>query len=906
MEPHFVGGDEHETASPTTEPSPGAGIPSELEASPIPPLLLLLAPPLLLPLPPPLLLPLLPPLPPLLPPEPLPLELPVPASPPLVLNADPPHAATTTSAAPLGGIQATRRIPHHTAPPRQVPRPCSREQSGNMPSVKTKTLALLLTLIAIFVVPSCGSKSSQGPAPVGTVSDDPVWGPAATICPSAAANPSAPPLLGTDCDPLDPTYCGLPFPSNVYLVKDPTGKNPSGMSVRFGANTLPPLYSETPPKPVDPSLFYGRDGYSALQAAEAHFPGAVAVGNSPASTLPDANHIATSVDATKSPTILLETTSGKLMPHFSEIDVQPKDPTERSLLVHPVIRLKDETRYIVAIRNVQDGSGNTLPPSPFFKALLDQYNGNANPCSPSMVALRQSQYTDIFAKLKAAGVDLASLQMAWDYTTASSDSNTQDLVFMRDDALKNYPNGFKFSVYKATVNPSTLPSSSPWYDDDEVWIRIDATITLPLYLNFSQPFDPSKPTILPQINRGPDGKPKQNGEFDFPIVIHVPISAQPSKNPAAKSFGLVQNGHGLLGDRFEGSGAEGTPPPRNFLTHLGNVYHYVTFAVNLMGFATDVDITGVNVVDDKPLVEEGLSGDPKAILALFQRQVQGHLNQLLAMRFMIQNLAQLVADPKIAPTGLSAGIVDPAQAFWRGDSQGGIMGGVYMAASTDVKRGLLGETGVPYNLLLERSQDWKEYALELNGNYNAGQSQQMALQLFQMWWDTSEPSGYAAHITSNPLPCPSCPGGVTPVKQALLYDGLGDCQVTAWAAHVLARTIGAKQLSPVAREIYGVTDAASIPAPGSGIVEWSFGLPPAPLTDTGPALACCGSNNDPHDKISMLQPAYDQLDHFYRTGNIEPYCNDVCSCYEAPMYKDESNCSILPKPDWTPSTCPGP
>src|SRR6185503_1228679 len=47
------------------------------------------------------------------------------------------------------------------------------------------------------------------------------------------------PLLGSDCDPIVPTHCALPFPSDVYLVADPTGRNPSGKSVRFGATTLP-------------------------------------------------------------------------------------------------------------------------------------------------------------------------------------------------------------------------------------------------------------------------------------------------------------------------------------------------------------------------------------------------------------------------------------------------------------------------------------------------------------------------------------------------------------------------------------------------------------------------------------------------------------------------------------------
>jgi hypothetical protein len=768
--------------------------------------------------------------------------------------------------------------------------------------VKNKAFAACLTIAAVVAVPACSSKSKSA----ATVTDDPVWGPAAVICPTGAPDPSAPALLGTDCDPLDPTYCGLPFPSNVYLstLSTPPWSNPSGMSVTFGATTLPQLFGS---QQIDPSLWTNRDGFSTLQAAVAHFPNAVSVGTTPQSTLPDLGHIANSTDPANSPTLLLEATSGSLMAHMSEVDVNAKDPTTDALLIRPQVRLKDQTRYIVAIRNVQDGSGNTIPPPPFFKALLDQYNGNSNPCSPAMAALRKSQYADIFSKLQAAGVDLPSLQMAWDYTTSSSDSSTQDLVFMRDDALKNYPSGFKFNVYKATVNPST--AMSPWNDDDEVWIRIDATMTLPLYLNFAQPYDPKSPNMIPQVNRGSDGKPLQNGEFDFPIVIHVPMSAQPSMNPP-KNFGLVQNGHGLLGDRFEGSGAEGTPPPRNFLTHLGNVYHYVTFATNLMGFASDVDVTQMIPEDDTPLVEAGLSGDPKYILALFQRQEQGHLNQLLAMRFMKQNFTQLVADPLVSAAsggGLDPTILDPTLAFYRGDSQGGIMGGVYMALSPDISRGLLGETGMPYDFLLQRSEDWSNsspsYALLFNGPYQDGRAQQIVLGLFQMWWDTTEPTGYDAHITSNPLPCASCAGGTTPVKNVLLYDGIGDCQVTSYSAHIVARTVGAQQLSPVAREIYGITDAPSITAPGSGIVEWSFGLPAVPLTNSGPQAACCGSGNDPHDKISLLQPAYDQLDHFYRTGDITPYCMNICSCYEAPMYPQQSNCSVLDTPNWMGTAC---
>ena len=45
------------------------------------------------------------------------------------------------------------------------------------------------------------------------------------------------PLLEGDCDPIVPTRCGLPFPSNVYLVDD--AKTATGKRVQFGATTLP-------------------------------------------------------------------------------------------------------------------------------------------------------------------------------------------------------------------------------------------------------------------------------------------------------------------------------------------------------------------------------------------------------------------------------------------------------------------------------------------------------------------------------------------------------------------------------------------------------------------------------------------------------------------------------------------
>ena len=53
--------------------------------------------------------------------------------------------------------------------------------------------------------------------------------------PQVNSVPDAGPLLEADCDPIG-NHCGFPFPSNVYLRDDPSGKNKSGKRIQFGAD----------------------------------------------------------------------------------------------------------------------------------------------------------------------------------------------------------------------------------------------------------------------------------------------------------------------------------------------------------------------------------------------------------------------------------------------------------------------------------------------------------------------------------------------------------------------------------------------------------------------------------------------------------------------------------------------
>src|SRR5690606_33345701 len=151
---------------------------------------------------------------------------------------------------------------------------------------------------------------------------------------------------------------------------------------------------------------------------------------------------------------------------------------------------------------------------------------------------------------------------------------------------------------------------------------------------------------------------------------------------------------------------------------------------------------------------------------VIERQHQGMINSLLAMRMM---KGRFVDDPNVAVNGQS--LIDPEQAFYRGDSQRGIMGGTYMALSTDVERGVVGEPGMPYNLLLNRAKPFVPFFVLRQSQFPAMLDVQLVLGLVQMMWDRAEPNGYFPYVTDNTLPG-------TPSHQVLMHVAIGDQQVT--------------------------------------------------------------------------------------------------------------------------------
>jgi hypothetical protein len=655
-------------------------------------------------------------------------------------------------------------------------------------------------LLAAGALTAACSSSEGGPTPVPLLPD------ASTCAPDVAVD--VPPLLGGDCDPMVPAQCGFPFPSNVYLVDDPY--TATGKRVAFGRTTLP---GYSPATHLEPLWWKDNDGFSPGQNILTHLPNASITG------LPTQDDLDTSLGV-DSPTVLLDADTGERIPHFAEVDQALVDEAneDRAFIIRPVVRLKDSARYLVAIRHVVDRDGKPIPAPATFAALRD----GTDSCEPS-VGRRRALYADILDRLAKAGVAKDDLQMAWDFSTASKQANTGRMIRMRDDALGKVGNkGPDYTIDPATTEENPNP---------HIRRRLHVKMKVPSYMN--QPGPGARMVVDAQ------GMPIQSGFAEYEVVVHIPNAATKG-TPGA----LLQNGHGLLGYKEEGQDG--------YLAELADKWNYVAFAVDLIGMAHE----------DYPSLAASAVEDLEPFVGAVDRQHQGVINSLLAMRLMKGGLA---SDPATIIDGHPT--IDPTLAFYRGDSQGGIFGTTYMSVTTDVTRGLLGEPGLPYSLLLNRSADFGPYLVLLRGAFRTGRNMAQVLGLLQMIWDRTEPNGYVPYLAGGDFP------GKTPEHTVLLHVAIGDHQVTPLGAHIIARTVGAQNLAPVNRHVWGVPESAG-PIMGSAMVEWDFGNKPSPTTNVPPGD---DYGPDPHDEVRKLPEAMDQTNAFFRTGMVTPFCSGACN-----------------------------
>jgi hypothetical protein len=152
-----------------------------------------------------------------------------------------------------------------------------------------------------------------------------------------------------------------------------------------------------------------------------------------------------------------------------------------------------------------------------------------------------------------------------------------------------------------------------------------------------------------------------------------------------------------------------------------------------------------------------------------------------------------------------------------------------------------------YSVLLPRSVDFDEFASILYPSYPDEEARPLVLDMMQLLWDRGEPNGYAARMTSNPLPD-------TPAHQVLLDIAFGDHQVTNYQADVEARTIGASSHRPVLYKgrwpntnvLWDVPRISGYPYTGSAAYYWDIG----PVRESSPGSGkFIGTEPPPYENL---------------------------------------------------------
>ena len=626
------------------------------------------------------------------------------------------------------------------------------------------------------------------------------------------------------CDNLDPAVCLQPFPNNFFTK--PSTKTDTGLKLNFSITDMP---RNAAGKPIQPGQWNRNDGFSPGSLITTYVPGldlakthGVPINDLARYDDPDAAVVV--IDA--------KTLERNLI--WTEVDSLASSDSVRNLIVRPAKNFREGHTYIVALRNLKDKYGTTIPAGDAFRGYRDGTTKDA----------RSAHMDWIFSRLKKAGVKRNdNLFLAWDFTVASERNLSERMLHIRDDAFAQ--------LGDTNLEDLKIAGSAPAFKvtrveaSDGLARKVTGWFKVPCYI--------STPTCQP--GGGFVYEPGTNQPLQIPgntytakFVCNIPQVAL--QTPGTASL----YGHGLFGSTGElGQGQ---------LKAFGNEHDFVFCGTTWAGMGCEIDdppsdqqgfedlladvqagSTGPNC--DIPNVVTAI-GDLSRFSTMIDRVQEGMLAFLYLGRLMAHPQG-LVTDPAFQ-NAQGQPVIKTGRTYYDGNSQGGIIGGSLAALMVDSDRASIGVPGMNYSTLLQRSTDFgrgtddectrasngdlPSYACLVYKAYPSENDRQVVLALMQMLWDRGEADGYAWHMTNDPLPN-------TPKHQVLMSLAFGDHQVSNWAAAVEARTIGARLRTPTLElfrdatggyQYFGQIPAIkSYPYAGSAITVW----------DSGPVQADC-------------------------------------------------------------------
>jgi hypothetical protein len=639
----------------------------------------------------------------------------------------------------------------------------------------------------------------------------------ARVCPAAAA-----PIA--DCQPYSGIACAFPFPDDRFTRAD--AHSETGLRVHLSPASLPVSDAGVHLR-VGP--YDANDGFSPGSTLVVHVPGFDSQAALDASGAAQLSDIGTSLQPAQ-PIEVIDEQTGRPVPIWSEIDPVGAAPDASELVIHPAGSWQEGHTYIAVLGPLKTGAGTPIP-SPTWFAHLRSGQDVTRYQRPAMAS-----YARIFSVLRRAHVALAPLYEAWAFTVGSSQSLSQRLIGMRDNAFAQLGDTDLDTQQVTGRAPNYLITSdgpvSPTVNE------VEGTIQVPCYLtsctltsrggfHFSSRDLNAIPTQLP-------------GHYaDVPFTCVVPDSATPTA-PARISL----YGHGFLstsGDVTQASQLE-----------LASDHDMVLCSTDWLGLS--YGDTGNDI---------GAMLNPNRLPGQVDRMQQGVLDMLYLGRLM-DSPTGLAVNPDFEQSGQS--VIDTSQLYYYGNSTGGIEGGIVTAISPDVTRAVLGVSSIDWaNWLIPRTVGIGGFLQEMQQSYPDPSAAALMLDLMQQIWDRGDPDGYVQHLLGTRFP------GTHP-HAVLMQTAYGDQYVSMYSAVAEARTLGLPAYEPAldgdrtadANLLYGLPALPADATTGSVFELWDLGaglVNPPPQLDLQPPVNVPPFTN-PHEAIQYTGPAQDQISDF--------------------------------------------
>ena len=609
------------------------------------------------------------------------------------------------------------------------------------------------------------------------------------------------------CDNTNPDHCLLPFPSSAFLSSDSTSL--TGFRVNIPGEAIPDSASAVS---NEFHMINSRDGHSPSSQIFTTFRSLPNI-----SSLASQDNIAPSI-ANGHGSVLLNMDSGEIVEHWVEISSRTQEGEATLVHIRSLRGLEHNTQYAVAFRGLIDSDGAEVEPFDAFMALREEISTDSD-----QIENARPGYETMFSALSEVGFERASLQSAWWFHTASSQSLTENIISMRNDAILRLGDG--------GIGCNVTSVDEDYGGDNSTLRRISGTITTPHYLESTYPPTP--------MTRDEDGKPKFNFLSEVVFTLAIPMSAAENSQPVP----LVVLGHGFLGN------GEGMVSGFRAWANQSGV---ATIGTDFKGWSSDGDFDAVTfgLMNVNYLQHQS---------ERLQQSVINHLAMIKTIKGVCSEL------PEFFHNGIN--LVDTSNVDYMGVSLGGIRGPSMLSLIPEIDRGVLWVAGSSFGFIAERSTQYTQFE-ELFASFLAYEStmdRSILLALMQSMWDATEPETYL------PFRDGGLGGDLHPFE-ILYVVSINDAQVTTLSADRASRTSGIPVLANSTYHPHNL-DVAQAPISGSAIVYFDGNFPEVPPGNIQGPMAY---HSLAHNQVLGFAPAVDLATEYLLSGTITDTCSGQC------------------------------